>query len=155
MVDNRDMGIETRPALPQAVPITLKQRLPATLFVLGGLLCVVSLFADWTVIHPGSSNQVGPLAGYQKDPIVFFALFLLVFTVRSVVRDWYSIGPRTLAIFTTAVAMTGQFSAYLDIVSQARYLQDVPRFLPGYYIGMAGLVTLVLASVVTFRTPED
>ena len=149
------MAIETRPAMPQSAPIRPVQRLPAGLFVLGGLVCIVSLFMQWTVIHPGSQSQVGPVVGYQKDPIVFFALFLLVFTVRLVARDWYSIGPRTLAIFTTAVAMTGQFGAYLDIVTRARYLQDVPRFLPGYYVGMAGLAIFILATVVTFRTPED
>jgi len=149
------MGMETRPALPQPAPIRLVQRLPAALFVAGGLVCIVSLFMEWTVIHPGSESQVGRIAGYQKDPIVFFALFLLLFTVRLVARDWYSIGPRTLAIFTTAVAMTGQFGAYLDIVTRARYLQDVPRFLPGYYAGMAGLAIFVVATVVTFRMPED
>jgi hypothetical protein len=108
---------------------------------------LLALVMEWSVVHPGSSDQHGPFHGYEVDIVGIIGLIVLIPSAVSVLRDSSSRIALGFATMAVLIVLFGQMAAYLDIVSTARFYGEEPHILTGYYAGWFAILVALLGTV--------
>ena len=123
------------------------------ILAIGGLLLLVSLLLPWDHRHVPGGEPV-TFMGWRAAPSMgLYGAVAVGLGLRLLVRFPGTVAKVTL-FFLTALLVIALFAENTDVEGRSAALNIDPYFGPGVWLAVAGLVALVLATVLALRSRD-